>query len=146
MKRTAYILLFIFALPGHAAMYKWTDKEGNTHYGEQPPNRQQAQNIAAPPPPASSSAGSSKRIQSLREGILKQTEEGQKAKEAAQKKSAENQKMSDYCAQLRKRITAFQSRPRVRQKGEDGEYSYLGDQQKQKQQKEMQQRLAKDCS
>ena len=127
-------------------MYKWTDEQGNIHYGEQPPNYQQAQNIAPPPPPGSSPESSSERINALRKGILKQTKDKAEAKQEAGEKAAHDKKVSAYCLQLNKRIASFQSKPRIRQKDKEGNYSYLADEQKQKQQKEMQQNRVKHCS
>lgn len=146
MKLITAITLCILASPSFSAMYKWTDEQGNTHYGEQPPNYQKAQNIAPPPPAASSSKGSSERMKALRTGILKQTEDGEKAKIEAQQKASEDKEMKAYCAQLRKRIKDLQSSTRVSQQDQDGNVNYLDTTQIQKQIKETQQRLAKDCS
>lgn len=41
-----YIVMFLFTIaaqPLTAAVYKWTDKDGGVHYGEQPPVLEQAQ-------------------------------------------------------------------------------------------------------
>lgn len=143
----AFVIIFIIlASPSYAAMYKWTDEQGNTHYGEQPPNRENAQNITPPPPRASTEGSSLKRIQSLREGILTQAADSKKNKAELKEKALKEEKKSKYCDQLRKRLSDFQSFPRIRQKGEDGEYRFIDSTKKQKQEKEMQQRLAKDCS
>lgn len=146
MKLVTTLILLIIATLSHAAMYKWTDEQGNTHYGEQPPNRQQAQNIAPPPPPASSSTDSSDRINALRAGIFKQSENSKKTKQAAREQAQDDKEHKEYCGGLRKRLATFKDRPRIRQKDKEGNYKYLGEEQKQKQQQEMQQRLTKDCS
>jgi hypothetical protein len=49
-----------FAAGATAAMYKWTDKEGNVHYSQMPPEEGNATEIAPPPPvspPANDNAG-----------------------------------------------------------------------------------------
>ena len=144
MKRAFAIILFFLLTPAYAALYKWTDEQGNTHYGERPPNHQKAQSIAPPPPRASSFELDSKRTQSLREGILTQAAENRENKEKSQEAAQKEQEKEEFCTQLRQRLTTFQTTPRIRVEGEDGKHRYVDD--KQKQEKEMQQRLAKDCS
>lgn len=136
------IVLLLLCSPVHAAMYKWTDAEGNTHYGERPPNRQQAENIA-PPPPRSSTPGN--RINDLRSLILKQSEDNDKAKSEAAEKAKIDTSNQENCQKLRQRLTQFKNSPRIREKNKDGEYAFLDDEDRKKQVQEMQQRLAKDC-
>jgi|GEM_PF-4337876 len=146
MKPIELLLLLLLSTHSYAATYKWTDEQGNIHYGERPPNRLKATSIAPPPPPASSSSNSRERLKSIQEGILKQTKDRIKEKEEEKKKEKENEQISEYCEKLRKRITAFQNNSRIRQQDKEGSYSYLADEQKQKQQQEMQKKLAKNCS
>jgi len=50
----------IFTTGATAAMYKWTDSEGNVHYTQTPPEEGNATEIAPPPhvsPPATSADG-----------------------------------------------------------------------------------------
>ena len=144
MKTLIFVSLLLLSLSCFAKMYKWVDAEGNTHYGETPPDRQKAKNIAPPPPPALGSNKPSS-LKNLREGILKQTEDKAKSKEESAKKAIEDKERSAYCDNMRKRLAQFQTRPRIRQQDKDGNYAYLGDEQKQTQQQEMQKKIAKHC-
>lgn len=43
--------LCIAGAPGHATVYKWVDAQGQTHYGERPPeSAKQATQVKVPPP------------------------------------------------------------------------------------------------
>lgn len=44
-KCLAIFLLVMAAQPVTAAVYKWTDKDGRVHYGEQPPASEQAEKM-----------------------------------------------------------------------------------------------------
>lgn len=37
-----FILFLFMALPVNAGVYKWTDEQGNVHYGDKPVNQEKA--------------------------------------------------------------------------------------------------------
>ncbi len=45
--KTIYLVLItlIFASTGHAQVYKWTDAQGNIHFGDKPPGTVQAEQV-----------------------------------------------------------------------------------------------------
>ncbi len=47
------VILALTATPSSAGMYKWTDADGNTQYGQHPPAGVQAEQIKPGPPPGS---------------------------------------------------------------------------------------------
>jgi len=69
------------------AVYKWTDAEGNVHYGEQPPPQADAESVRPPPPPANAPSPASvlenlrKRSKTSDEARAKRAEEQQEAAE-----------------------------------------------------------------
>ncbi len=58
--RTLISTVLLLAMAGaHAAMYKWTDEQGNTQFGQFPPAGVEAEQMKPPPPPATAPKGSS---------------------------------------------------------------------------------------
>lgn len=49
---TLLLPILLASASANAAMYKWTDQNGQVQYGEHPPAGIEAKTIAAPPPPA----------------------------------------------------------------------------------------------
>ncbi|MEQ7918903.1 DUF4124 domain-containing protein [Xanthomonas sp. WHRI 1810A] len=49
MRRSLVLLLWLFALPAVAQIYKYTDANGNTAYSSQPPNGTKAETMDLPP-------------------------------------------------------------------------------------------------
>ena len=140
------ISLLLFSLSVHAKLYKWIDEEGQTHYGERPPNRQEAQSIAPPPPRASSAGDSSERIQALRSKILDKAADNEKKSEEIKKQKSENELQHKYCDQLRQRLRIRQENPRIRTQRDDGSIIFLDEKTTLKQKLELEQKIAKDCS
>lgn len=71
-----------FSASAAAAMYKWTDKQGNVHYTQEPPQEGEAAEIAPPPrvtPPATKTAEKSKNEADNGEGEEELTPEQQEA-------------------------------------------------------------------
>ena len=61
-------LILILTGPVFAGIYKWTDADGNVHYGEHPPPEAQTRELpAAPPPPEADVLRSQERLDRLLE-------------------------------------------------------------------------------
>lgn len=139
MKYLIALLIITLSFYSHAKLYKWVDEEGNTHYGETPPDYKSAKTIAPPPPPNSSGLD----LKSLRKEITKQAKDTKKSKEDAKQDADYKKKKATYCLQLRERITNYQNSPRVRKKNDSGEYYYAN---KQNEIKKLQSSLSEHCN
>ena len=84
------IILALTITPAGAAMYKWTDADGNTQYGQHPPAGVQAERVKPAPQPASQGQPvltPQQRLQQLEEQQQKESED--EAKAQAEKEKAE---------------------------------------------------------
>jgi hypothetical protein len=84
------IILALTTTSAGAAMYKWTDADGNTQYGQYPPAGVQAERVKPAPQPASQGQPAptpQQRLQQLEEQQQKEREE--EAKVTAEKEKAE---------------------------------------------------------
>ncbi len=142
MKLFVCTLLLAASCQALAGLYKWVDAEGNINYGEYPPVGSEAQRLdPAAPPPANSTRDMSK----IRKGMLQAREDKDNA-EAEEKAQAEKQaKTAAYCADLEQRISTYQSSPRIRRENAQGEYEYIGDEQKQQRLQALRDKQQKYC-
>ena len=106
------ILLYFVAGHCYAAMYKWVDEEGNTHYSEKPPVEDVEVETIKPPPKVDSERAlkeleeQEKQINKFNEGQAKQAEE-----QADADKKAEIQKKN--CDLARDKLARVNANPRV---------------------------------
>ncbi len=109
-----------------AEMFKWTDAQGRTQYGQRPPPGVEAERLKrapapAPPPPANATPG--ERLEALEkrqdEQTQRETETQQKQQNAAQRKR--------YCDNARKNIALLGKGGHHRVKMPDGSYQAMDD-------------------
>jgi len=119
--------LMLSMSPSHAGVYKWVDKDGQVHYGEQPGN------TGAEKVPIRTNETTAPRTMNKDEvDIVKSDRE---AKDKKRKEAEEQRKVSRdnrrLCNEARSDLQAISNRGRMREINEKGEYSYLTDKQRQ---------------
>ena len=143
--RAGLLLLLIAVSSQHirAAMYKWTDEEGNTHYTQEPPPGGIEGEIIKPPPKVKPDA--------LEDEISKQQkflEESQKDREKIRddksKQEEEIARKQADCDNARKRLESYQ-RPRVNAVNEDGSRSRVTEEDRQSEIIKIQKYLDENC-
>jgi hypothetical protein len=110
-------------------IYKWTDSEGNIHYGERPPNGQgqQIHVPTAPPAPASPAATPSSQVDTTKNLLDAFDKERKDKQEAADKIAKEKETRDKNCSNARKRIAGLKMGGRQYEVTEQGERHYLDD-------------------
>lgn len=107
-----------------AAMYKWVDADGNTHYSQYPPRDQEYKTVVPPPPPSSSAAEEQKRLEEL----LRSQAEGREAQQESAKQQtadkAEAERRRQNCATARDNLTKLTTGGRKMLVGPDGNAYY----------------------
>jgi len=125
------LLLLLAATPAGAAMFKWTDANGNVQYGQFPPAGSNAERLKGAPAPASAPAGKSLQ-QRVEEMEKRQDSEKQSKAEAAQKQQeAANRKTN--CENARQNIERLNYGGNRLVHMPDGSYQRLDEKQKQAQ-------------
>lgn len=130
-------------------IYKWTDKDGNVHYGDRPSDEvEQAQAIviasSRTDPEAVNAA-----IESRRERDTARTEARTAAKEAEQAAAEERaaaEEQAKLCDQYRARLEKYVTSRRLYKLDDAGERVYLDDAQMQQARADLQQRIVESCS
>lgn len=138
-------LLLLLLLLGAAAragdIYRWTDAQGRTQYGDQPP-ASGAEKIVEPPPPSALSPDEvNARLEAIRAQRQTAAEERALAKEAQAKVAADRKQRAAECAAARRQHDALQAAQRIRDA--DGNW-YTGEQRVQKM-RELDAAIRKNC-
>jgi len=127
---TVFPLLGLFLLlPANAAIFKWTDANGDVQYGEHPPTGVNAESIKIEPVPKSVPPTKSpqRQVEELDKQIKKNKE--QEAKAAQEKQDEEYRKIN--CENAKKNIEQLNFGGHRLRRMSDGSYQRLDEEQKQ---------------
>lgn len=139
--------LTVLTCPGaYAAMYKWVDENGVTHYSQNPPPSGGAQEIAPPPPPASGAAD----VQSDLEARIKKLDEERAAREKQAEKDRQKAEddaiRAENCHKAQVALDILLSQPRVLITREDGTQERLTDEERQERIKQRRTQIDEFCT
>lgn len=143
VKITCFLLLAGFGQHSFAAMYKWVDEDGNTHYTQSPPPPGITGKEMKPPP----KVDSDKAIESLdeREKMLnKMDKDRNKKKEEMEKAEKDKETDRRLCEQAKARLASYQ-RPRVTIADKDGTRRRAGEEERQAELAKSREQVNKYC-
>ncbi len=119
------------ALAGAEEVYKWTDKNGNVHYGEFAPSSGKTKTIETPstPRPAEGNTASSdgSALDKQKQALEGMSEERITKKEAKEKADKEKQETTRRCNTAKGRLTIFEEGGRIRMPDANGKLHVLSD-------------------
>lgn len=124
-------------------LYKWVDKDGQTHYSEFPPAGEKAEKLKPPPKVDTESAVDA--LKAKQEAYKKQTEATDKAEQTTAKKDKEIQQKKQRCETARRDLERLQNAQRIYQTDKDGNRVRLNEDQRQAQIKAREKIISKDC-
>ena len=151
--QTIVLLVVIYAaVPGalhdaHAGVYKWVDEQGKVHFGDRPPQQQDAEKIDMPEvkpsaTPAVSDRERLRRQRKLVDALREEREIKEKQKQALEEK---RQKQEKYCTRLKARVMDSERINRFYRYDENGERQYYSDQEADKLRQRLKDKYASDC-
>jgi hypothetical protein len=143
----ALLVLFLAAvIPDAAALYKWVDEKGVTHYTEEPPPDRKATKVEIKPSPAGPRAADSpddwkQREYEFRKKRLdkEQAEETEKLKTQREAAGRRNR-----CLRAQRALDILQSRP-IYRTNERGERVYIEDKERAKETEEWREVARENC-
>lgn len=146
---TATLCVVICAVSGTGLagkIYKWTDAEGNVHYGSEKPADTAAEKMKVD----TSKTGVDRGAKALADIKQKEDDEAQRIKEEgipAQPPvpSLSLKEVKQRCAAARQDLATIQSRGQLRERDDKGNTRYLGEQEKQQRIKAAKQRIREYC-
>lgn len=144
---SAAILVAVFSLSAGAdQVYRWVDKDGHVHYSQTPPSstvvNAQTLNINPPPPDPTGLQNDQKLAQQAQDRD-KQTEDAQKKDQAAEQQREQQKKECDY---LQQRLQLLEQSGRVATVDAQGNKNYISDDDRAKQEQDLQDQINKTCS
>lgn len=128
-----------------AAMYKWIDENGVTHYTQYPPPDRKVDVVAPPPPPAEDPQGAQKKLESLLQKQDEQRKAAATATEEQTKTSTEAKQREARCQTARKNLAALTTGGRKRVVGPDGVATFLAEEDRQAKIAEAKKTIEESC-
>lgn len=144
---SALLITAIFTpLAVTAGIYKWTDKDGNIHYGSQRPTDITSEQMKIQPdrPYADMNAPKDTKKELGKENEKEKKPEAVPPK-APEKPGLSRKEKKRLCQQARKNLQTIESRGRVRVKTDDGSTRHLTDQERSKQLAAVRKNVSKYC-
>lgn len=137
----ALALLLSCTTAAAADIYRWTDAQGRTHYGDRPP-AEGAEKIVEPPPPSDlSPEEANAKLDAIRAQREAAAEERAKAKEEQAKADAERKQRAQECASAQRQLDSMRSAQRIR----DAEGNWYTGEQRLEKQRELEKAIRKHC-
>ncbi|MDH5358034.1 MAG: DUF4124 domain-containing protein [Gammaproteobacteria bacterium] len=130
-------VIVLFAATTSADVYKWVDKDGQTHYSQQAPSNQQADLIKTPPPPTIGPTEAQQQIDAL---IEQQKENDQAATEKRNQARQEAEKIAqkkENCRIAQQNLQQYMDNPGRRIVDEDGNVTRLPEEERQQKIKQL---------
>ncbi|MBI2792081.1 MAG: DUF4124 domain-containing protein [Gammaproteobacteria bacterium] len=109
-----FLCLTLITSPVNAAIYKWQDANGQTHYDQVPPNDVNATQIKSDVKPSSSAKSESDHAQKLIEDLQKQEEKNLEAQKKAEQEAQEANTRAINCEHAKAHLSDLESRVRIR--------------------------------
>jgi len=142
---TLFLLLSAFAVaPAWAAMFKWTDANGEVQYGQYPPAGVKTERLRPTPPPKSATPAPS--LQQQVDVMDKQREENQKQEAENAKKKQDAAQRKQNCVNARTNLGRLNLGGNRLMRMPDGSYQRLDATQRQAEIKTNQDAIDKYCN
>lgn len=140
------IVLLLLIMPAvHAGIYKWTDSEGNVHFGDHPADTSTAEEIDIRidnNTGVTNSSGNKKE----RRYLLEQIEEDKQAEaENKKKRLAENKNRRKLCDNYRRKYQSLIQSTHSYRMSPDGVMTYLSEDQRSARKKKLNREIKKYC-
>ena len=145
--RTLIGIILLLAMAGaHATMYKWTDEQGNTQFGQFPPAGVNAEKMKAPRAPASSPGTTGPSLQD-RVKALEERKSSEKEKALLEKEEQErNAQNKKSCENARESIKLLERGGNRVYRMPDGSYKRFNAEESQKRIEKSKKFIADHCS
>ncbi len=140
------LALTLATASANAAMYKWTDQNGNVQYGQFPPTGMAAERISASGTTHKVEPADTKSPQQrLQELEQQRKEQSEQAAEAGVARQREDQRQQN-CEIAQKNLAVLKEGGHHRVRLPDGTVTYLSDEQKQQRIDQANQQIKDNCS
>lgn len=146
-RRILMLALIMCTTPGLAAgasVYKWTDENGVTHFGDRQPTGSKAEQVDVRSGNRSPTGERQSPQERLNELEQNQQNEAQEREETAAEEARRKQREAN-CATARSNLDVINSNARIRTEGEDGEPRYLSPEEIEERRQEFEKIAEENC-
>ena len=99
-----FITFVLISPSGNAEVYKWVDEQGNTHFGDRPPQKEKATDLSGTLKPLNISTDLSNPNMIRNAEQARQDELNQKAQTQHKQAASQSEQKQQYCKQAKKRL------------------------------------------
>lgn len=146
-RKILMLALIMCATPGlatGASVYKWTDENGVTHFGDRQPTGSKAEQVDVRSGIRSPTGERQSPQERLNELEQNQQNEAQEREETAAEEARRKQREAN-CATARSNLDVINSNARIRTEGEDGEPRYLSPEEIEERRQEFEKIAEENC-
>lgn len=147
LKQSVLLFVLLFSSFTFADVYKWTDAQGNVHYGDKPQSlkNQEQQKMDIDLDQLNSATIPEARKERRKKLLEVIDEENQKEKEEAEKAAKLKQKRQRYCVSAKDRFKRYNSAGYLYGLDKDGNRVIYSDQKRQAATSKLKNQIAKYC-
>ncbi|HEY3486685.1 MAG TPA: DUF4124 domain-containing protein [Gammaproteobacteria bacterium] len=130
-----------------AAVYKWTDENGQTVYSQTPPpsGTQGTEKIKTSSKRSGSAAAAVEKTKQDAAGFNERQNDEKTAEQDQKKMQQAQAERKKYCQDMAQEVDVLTTKPVVRRIGEDGEPVVLSAEEREADVKDLRERMKKDC-
>ncbi len=145
MKKLLITLLLFFSSLANAGVYKWTDENGNVHYGDKPTTGGERLNISTETPTRSTTSDETReeRRQRISDSLTDDRLARKEKKAEAKKKKAQSDRQ---CVYAKDRLKRYQRAGRLYNLDKEGNRVILPDKSRDKTIANLQKEIRKNCT
>ncbi len=144
--RCALALGFVIAAPLQAAaIYKWVDEDGVTHYSQQPPPSGDAVRVGVDRPPEEEIKRERRQMEETGERLEERREQRREAEQQARTDAEERRKREQRCADLRSSLEELTDNRRLLVRDGDGDVRRLPEEERQQRVAERRRQIEEEC-
>ncbi|VAW59647.1 hypothetical protein MNBD_GAMMA11-2274 [hydrothermal vent metagenome] len=149
-QQVLFTTVFLCSTLSYAGIYKWTDEQGNVHYGERRPTnatseKMDVQRYAPESTSTYNRPGTQKGAKDASAGANREKPADAPVDEKKPETRAEKKKRLETCAKAQKSLKTMEEVGRIRAVDKEGNTTFLSQQQKEERMRQSREMLSKHC-
>lgn len=144
-KTALLVLLLLLTGVSHGAIYRWTDDNGITHYGENPPPEVEAERVDAASGADSSDSEDDDPGNGDPSGQDGDDEAAQERASSDEDADSETQSMEEFCAEMEEELELLQSERELRVETGDGQVKPLEGEEREQRREALEAQIEQNC-
>lgn len=145
MKGLIIFILLLASFTSHAGTYRWVDENGQTHFGDRPPQNVVTNEVRLKAAPPSVDAEALARKQRLNEFLQNSEKERETRSKVVAEQEAKAAKQKAYCEGMQARLKYLAKVSGIYELNKEGERVFVNDEENERIRKEFKARVQREC-